>query len=105
MRRYPWLIPALFLALCVVRTHGQIPVWRSNLTLWTHAATVAPLKPRVRHLEALAMLESGQIQAGVAGLQLALLVATQPHVPASDRAITQRDAWKNLAAVQQALAR
>lgn len=42
MTRIGWLV----LGICVVLTARQIPVWSSDLALWTQAAQVSPFAPR-----------------------------------------------------------
>lgn len=36
----------LWLGLCAVLTARQVPIWSSDLALWSQATTVSPLKPR-----------------------------------------------------------
>lgn len=46
MRVGRWTVIVLWLAASAVTTHHRLPVWASDLTLWTDAAMKAPLKPR-----------------------------------------------------------
>jgi len=92
----PLVAGGLFLVWQVWLSVGQIATWRSNLTLWSHAARSAPLKPRVVQNFGLSLIGAGQVQAGVTQLYLAVDVAQRPHVPIWDRLITERLAGKNL---------
>lgn len=42
MSRIGWLV----VGLCAVLSHRQIPIWSSDLALWTQAASVSPSAPR-----------------------------------------------------------
>ena len=97
--------PLLVVALYAWQTAHQIRTWRSNLTLWQHAVTIVPQKPRVLHNYGLALLEAGEINAAVTRFRAAVTAAEAPHVPAWDRRITNRDVVANLKALRGALSR
>lgn len=90
-----WL-PVPIVGWCVWQTAQQIPAWRSELTLWSHAARMAPFKPRVALNYAGALLGDGQMRAGMRQLARAQAVADLPHVPAVDRHLTRRTIAVNL---------
>jgi Flp pilus assembly protein TadD len=48
----------------IVRTRGQISVWTSNLSLWSHAADVCPSALAYSSL-GLALVDSGKIEEGI----------------------------------------
>ena len=87
---------------CTWQTAQQIPVWRSNQTLWTHAHAVSPLKPRVAQNHALALLEQGKKAEALAEFRRAVELAEAPWVPAWDRRITNRDVTANVLALRKA---
>lgn len=97
--------PLLAVALCVWQTSQQIVVWRSNLTLWRHAAALSTQKPRVAHNYGLALLEAGETTAAIEQFRQAATLASAPHVPAWDRRITNRDVVANMLALRGALTR
>ena len=90
---------ALLLAYAVL-THQQARVWQSELSLWRHAAQMAPLKPRPAVNYAKALMLSGQMAAAEAELARALVLAGGAHVPEYD----QVDATKAVTGNLQALA-
>lgn len=91
------LLLALFYAW---QTHQQIGIWRSNVTLWTHAATIAPYKPRVLTNYGLALLQQGDTKGAVEQWRKAVQMADLPHVPPWDRRITNRDVAANMKALR-----
>lgn len=102
-RRLPSVIGVCSLLVQAWASVGQIATWQGDLTLWSHAATTAPLKPRVVQNLGLSLVGAGHVTAGLAQLDLALLVAQRPHVPETDRLITERTVALNLAAIRAAL--
>lgn len=104
MSNQRWLPTAV--ALIVVGSYTTATVryagvWSSELTLWTHAAARAPLKPRPHGQLALAQMERRQFATAWASLdRVAAILATQP-IPAWDRA----EATTALRANQQLLSR
>lgn len=68
------------------QTHHYVYVWRSNLTLWAHAARQAPRKPRPLINYAVALVESGAVVPAARALMRAERLLEQPHLPAYDRA-------------------
>ena len=92
--------PLLVVALYAWQTAQQIPVWRSNVTLWTHAQAVAPQKPRVVQNYALALLEQGDTEGAMQQFRRAIDLAEAPHVPVWDRRITNQIVVANLRALR-----
>lgn len=93
------VLPLVVLGMLAWRTHQAVPVWWSNLTLWQHAAAVAPLKPRPLVNVAGAQLEAGHTQAGLNALLQADRLARASHVPAYDRRLTRQTVEANLGAM------
>lgn len=83
------------------QTHQYVRVWQSDLTLWTHAARVAPLKPRPYVNLGVALILAGQFGAARAAFEHAEAVAQLPHVPVWDRQDAQRAAAANLRALER----
>ena len=98
-------IPLLLAAVYAWQTHQQIGIWRSNVTLWTHAVTISPYKPRVLQNYGLALLEQGDTKGAIEQFRHAVKMADLPHVPAWDRRITNRDVTANLKALRGAIGR
>ena len=99
------VLPFLLLASYPWFTARQIAAWRSELSLWSYAASVSPYKPRVAHAYGLALLADGQKDAGLKQLQRAQRVAALPHVPAWDKQITQERVTANIRALRLATTR
>ena len=87
---HAWLLLAAWTAA------GYIPVWQSDATLWTHAAAVAPLKPRPAVNVARALILQGELGRAEQWLTHTLALAELPHVPAYDRADAIAAAQGNL---------
>ena len=77
----------------------QVPVWRSETTLWHHAAGISPLKPRPVLNYARALLLEGHMDAAEQGFYRTLALAGQPHLPSYDRDDAIRAAQANLQTV------
>lgn len=92
----------VLIAWFTLQSHDYVRVFQSNQTLWAHAVTAAPYKPRVVVNYGLTLLQANQLQAGVAQLALAHQLAALPHIPESDRAITQATVEANIQAMRQA---
>ena len=97
-RRLPLLVALVVLLACAWRTHQQLEVWQSDLTLWAHAATIAPAKPRPALNYGVALLAASELS-GITHIVRASELARLPHVPPWDAAITQRAVAANLRAV------
>jgi len=52
----------LLLALCLIRTHAQLPLWKDSLTLLSRAARLAPTSAEVHLGLGNALFEAGQIR-------------------------------------------
>lgn len=70
----------------LIATARQVPAWRSEPSLWLHAAIQAPLKPRPLVNYARALILTGRHEDAERLLYLALASTDQPHIPAYDRA-------------------
>lgn len=92
--------PYVYLVACLWATMQQIPVWRSNLTLWRHAAELAPLKPRVALNYGLALLASGDTTGAIAQWRRAAILSQAPHIPEWDRRETNDVVLANLKTLQ-----
>ena len=98
MRRHlPVLVAISVLLACAWRTHQQLQVWQSDLTLWAHAATIAPAKPRVALNYGVSLLARDEAQA-LQQLVRAYQLTQLAHVPQWDAAVTQRAVAVNLLA-------
>lgn len=75
--------------------HEALAVWRSDLTLWRHAAQVAPQKPRVLVNYGVSLIQARVIEAGTARLVQAERASRLPHVPRPDAVVTWRSVDKN----------
>ena len=84
------------LGACAWRTHEQAAIWRSELTLWGHAAAQAPLKPRPALNYGSALLMSGEPDRAVRWWVMARELTRQPHIPSWDASRTQRSVTVNL---------
>ena len=89
----------------VWQTYQQIQTWENNPSLWSHAVTVSPYKPRVLQNYGLALLERGDTKGAIEQFRQAVKMADLPHVPAWDRRITNRDVTANLKALRGVYAR
>lgn len=86
------------LVLCAGLSHRQATVWRSDLTIWAHAAALAPNKPRPwTNLGAALILAQRDTEAR-AVLRHAESIASQPSISATDRRITLIAVSRNLQA-------
>lgn len=61
----PRLVILAWLAWCAVQTHGYVGVWRSEVTLWAHAAAANPLMPRAQINYGKALVAAGQREHGI----------------------------------------
>lgn len=86
----------VWLLLTTVQTHAYTQVWQSNVTLWTHAAQMAPLKPRPAMNAGVSLLAVGQLEAGIQSIARASQLANSAHVPWYDREMTQQAVRRNL---------
>ena len=84
---------------CAWQTHRTIPVWQSDVTLWAHAAALAPLKPRPVVNYGMALIADRQIGRGLSTMLRGVDLASQPHVPTWDRQETHRIFEANVAAM------
>lgn len=68
----------LLVGLCAIGTYRQIPVWSSDLALWSHAAAVTPdgVRPWV-NLSA-QLIVSGQFEEARAAMQVARTRVMRP---------------------------
>lgn len=88
-----WVLAQLF------ATAAQIPVWRSEVSLWTQAAQHAPEKPRAWVNLGRALLLSGHADYAEQSFSRAIAVASSPHVRPFDREDAMRAAQSNLETV------
>lgn len=80
----------------IVATAYQVPVWRSEPSLWAHAARVAPNKPRpIVNVGKAAMLQ-GRFDIAERAMYRALVLAEQSHLPPYDRQDAIQAAQANL---------
>jgi hypothetical protein len=94
--------------LCAVwawQSHQYVRVWRSDVTLWQHAAVMAPHKPRALLNAGTMQVVRGRFADARALFQLAQTAAQLPHVPPWDRQLAREDAAGNLAALDKLEAR
>jgi hypothetical protein len=89
-----------WLVWCAAVTHDQVGVWRSDLTLWLHAATVAPAKPRPALNYGSALAIRGEFVGAALWWEHAIRLADAPHVPPHDRRRTLASARHNLSALR-----
>lgn len=75
---------ALLLGYAAISIH-YAPVWRDELTLWSHVAPLAPLKPRPWINLALAQLERRHYTDAQASLDHAAAVLDGAQIPDVDR--------------------
>ena len=59
-----WFI-AVWLVWCAWQTHQYVPVWQSELSLWTHAAEKTPLLPHALINLGKATIASGNEEEGI----------------------------------------
>lgn len=78
------LIVGLFLGLAL-STRQHLHPWQNNLTLWTYAVSVAPLKTRPHADLAGALILAGRYAEARTVLDQTLLLAGQPTVPLWER--------------------
>jgi len=74
-RRRRWILAGVCggaLALCLVRTHAQLPWWRNSLTVFSHSACVVPQSHFVQNSLGLALVDAGYVKEGVAHIQEAV---------------------------------
>ena len=97
-RHLPMLMAGLLVLACATQMRASLEVWESDSTLWAHAATVAPMKPRVALNYGVTLLQVDYPQA-LTQLVRAQQLTGARHVPWWDRAITRSAAEKNLTAL------
>ena len=73
-RRRAWVAAAcgIVLALCMLRTQAQLPWWRNSLLLFGRAVHLAPEAHFARNSLALALVEAGRTEEGVAQFEIAI---------------------------------
>lgn len=81
MPRLAWGLLVVY----AVLLSSQVPVWRSEQTLWAHAVRHAPQKPRPVLNHAKALLLAGRVSEAERGFLRVRALAEQPHIPAYDR--------------------
>lgn len=106
-RRDAWWLLALaaitvWVAAMIGCSARQVSVWRSDLTLWAHAATIAPAKPRVALNYGVALFADGQTRAGIEQWRRASQLAHQPHILGWDRARAHATVAANISALMDA---
>ena len=85
--RHRCLVFILVLAGHVAATRSYARVWVDSIALWSHAARVAPYKPRIRYNLGRALTLAGQPAEGSAQFGMAWILAKDfPSVPEWDRA-------------------
>ena len=84
------LLPLLLTAWYADQTHAYVQVWQTNLTLWAHAVSEVPHKPRPAMNYGLTLLHAGDAEAGTRYMWHAYTLAQAPHVPSWDRQRTTR---------------
>lgn len=100
MRRHaPYLAAVLILMVSAGFMHRALEVWTSDLTLWRHAALIAPYKPRVALNYGVSLLQTKDVIGAVRQLARAAELTGQPHIPAWDQHLTRQAAAKNLRAL------
>ena len=87
-----------------VQTHRYAAVWQSDLTLWAHAARMAPLKPRPWINLGTYWIQVGGIREARAAWQHAARLAQQASVPSWDQRVAARMARENLQALDRFIA-
>lgn len=80
-------------------THARARVWRSNLTLWTDAATKAPQKPRPFINLGLAQEETGDFDAALRSHTASLSLAFQPRLTQYQQTFSRVASETNIARV------
>ncbi len=80
-------------------TRAYVEMWRSDLTIWQHAATVSPQKPRVLVNYGLALMRDGHLDEAQRVFLLAQTAAAQPWVPSWDRQDTIQATARNLTVI------
>lgn len=93
-----WAGLYIYVAWLMWQAAGQIAVWDTNLSLWAHAAEMAPYKPRVALNYGVSLMADGQTQAGIRQFQRAGQLARLPHIPIWDRRQTDAAVAANKAA-------
>ena len=84
------VVLALVMLACGAATaRSYAAVWQNEETLWAHAATRAPVKPRPHVQWSLALMERRQFAHAEAVLDYADQLTMFPHVRAWDRAEAQ----------------
>ena len=96
-RRLPVVVALIVLGCAAARTHQALTVWQSDLTVWRHAAHVAPFKPRPATNYGVALLMARDPLA-VWQLRRAWGLTHGSQVPDYDRALTQRTIRRTLIA-------
>ena len=61
-KRIASVLGVLLLALCLVRTHAQLPRWKDSLTLLSRAVRLAPTSPTVHFGLGNALFEAGRLR-------------------------------------------
>ena len=83
------------------QTVTYLPAWRSDVTLWTHAAQMAPQKPRVALNYGVVLLAQGDL-GGLEQFARAQALTQQAHVPASDAQMTRARVEANIQRIIEA---
>lgn len=89
--RAAWrLLPiVLLVSWYAVQSQRYVPMFRSNVTLWGHAAEWAPVKPRVASNYAGSLLEARRGAEALRQYARARQLTTLPHVRPADARITR----------------
>ena len=87
--------------LMAARTHAYATVWRSEVSLWRHAVSHAPLKPRPWINYGVALTRVGRYDEARQAWTIAVQMADGAHVPWWDAAVSRQLGRTNLAILKK----
>lgn len=97
MHRITFRLLVVVVSAWTVLTWQRALIWRSELSLWTDATTVSPLKPRGWINLGLAREVAGDLPGGFAAQQTALALSFQPRLSRYQQVFSQVASATNMA--------
>ena len=98
------ILVIVYLAMAIA-THQYAPVWRTEFTVWAHAARLAPEKPRTLNNYGVVLAAAGRLEAARQVFERAHTAGHSPQLPAWDRVEGELRSRENLTAVNDLIAR
>lgn len=91
-----WILLCGLLLVHVTQSRQYAHVWASNLSLWEHAARVAPMKSRPHMNYSRYLIEVRRLDEAWEEAQLADWLLDQPHVSEHEKVSRRKGLYHNL---------